>query len=1027
MLTHFDSIHGHCEGIELGRFVAGWVFNDEHDGYCRISVQTPDGTPIASGLAQHKRPDLECLGLGRTNFAFRIPVKLRSNIQYLHVYADDVELPGSPLRIGPAQFDAWVSVHGGVVLGQVCERVIGGLPPMVHVEDQFGRVIAEGMATCPSTLIKDIPTNYDFKIPLYANCFGIEELELFIFANKVLIQRARAATSLRGYLDYVDKTRVSGWLLSPDASEHRFKIDVFCNEERIGYGVCDHPRQDLLESFPVNSESGFDIPIKWPSDMSGTALLSLRLSGSNTELFDGPFLLTERAEAIIAARNVAARIREEGRFSVVERSIVERALAEAIATRRSGPPIICERANVSRAPLVLGRRLNVIIPIYRGVEITEACIESVLATRNASRDAVVLVNDRSPEAGMSSMLKRFERLPNVFVLHNVENLGFVGAVNRGLNYCPDGHCVLLNSDTRVFPGIWDEFEKIIAENPSAGTITAFSNNATIFSYPHPNLARAEPLDDISWEDLAAEALARNGGRILDAPSGHGFCMLVRREVLDRIGHLDVRFGRGYGEENDLCQRAADIGWRNVVACGVFVEHRESVSFQSEKASLLTQNLKLLHSMYPEYTGIVMDHERSDPLRMARWPLDSLRLRRAREAGGSFALVFRHSLGGGTDVAINDLECAYGYEGRTRLTLTFRHDGFRELTCEAMNIFALFSPFENAQFFNLLDDAAVDLLLIHQLLGADESFIRDLTSWARQRNDLRMVFHIHDFYALCPRVTMFNAAGRFCAASESETCVRCVEMGGKHPSNRISLPSGEHRRIFGDLMRACAQIIAPSQDTLTWTQRIFPDQAITARPHPDTGSVFPNVIRRGDPNHIIVLGGIGQEKGSGRLREIAIDARMKFPHIHFHVIWYTNIDEELDRIGNISISGPYKRDELELLVGRANGLVALFLHEWPETFSYTLSEAWSLGLWPLVPNLGAPAERVRERGFGTVLPAITAETIDNELKGARWLQLDAGHLGQNYTSSSFSPRAESTGAAHERSGPQHQMRTTVVGR
>jgi hypothetical protein len=46
---------------------------------------------------------------------------------------------------------------------------------------------------------------------------------------------------------------------------------------------------------------------------------------------------------------------------------------------------------------------------------------------------------------------------------------------------------------------------------------------------------------------------------------------------------------------------------------------------------------------------------------------------------------------------------------------------------------------------------------------------------------------------------------------------------------------------------------------------------------------------------------------------------------------------------------------------------LFLHGWPETFSYTLSEAVAHGLIPLVPDIGAPAARVRAADFGVVFP------------------------------------------------------------
>ena len=117
------------------------------------------------------------------------------------------------------------------------------------------------------------------------------------------------------------------------------------------------------------------------------------------------------------------------------------------------------------------------------------------------------------------------------------------------------------------------------------------------------------------------ALRDNAGAMIDVPTGHGFCMLVKRELLDRIGPFNEVFGRGYGEENDFCCKAADLGYRNVAAAGVFVEHRETVSFGSEKQALLKTNLSQLATFFPEYTRIVMDYERCDDLRRARWALD----------------------------------------------------------------------------------------------------------------------------------------------------------------------------------------------------------------------------------------------------------------------------------------------------------------------------------------------------------------------------------------------------------------------
>jgi hypothetical protein len=95
--------------------------------------------------------------------------------------------------------------------------------------------------------------------------------------------------------------------------------------------------------------------------------------------------------------------------------------------------------------------------------------------------------------------------------------------------------------------------------------------------------------------------------------------------------------------------------------------------------------------------------------------------------------------------------------------------------------------------------------------------------------------------------------------------------------------------------------------------------------------------------------------------------MSHPGLSFRVIGYTSLDAELLAVGNVTITGAYGTEMLPVLVAQARGALALFLHEWPETYSYTLSEALSHGFVPLVPDIGAPAGRVKAMQFGVVYP------------------------------------------------------------
>ncbi len=74
-------------------------------------------------------------------------------------------------------------------------------------------------------------------------------------------------------------------------------------------------------------------------------------------------------------------------------------------------------------------------------------------------------------------------------------------------------------------------------------------------------------------------------------------------------------------------------------------------------------------------------------------------------------------------------------------------------------------------------------------------------------------------------------------------------------------------------------------------------------------------------------------------------------------------------------GRYDAADLPALLERYRVALVLYPSAGPETFSYTLSEAWASGRPVLVPPIGALEERVRDSGAGWVLT--DAEWRDEE--------------------------------------------------
>jgi GT2 family glycosyltransferase len=894
---------------------------------------------------------------------------------------DDVAPKSARLPVNAVNFDGRFEIREGDAVGWVTGHRLEIRPIDLVIMDQFDRNIGQGLLDAASGQSESLFNPIHFRIPLNDACFSGQELRLTARANGVSFATSTCKLGLTGTLEFLSESRCSGWLFSPDAPSRSFDIEILRNGNRVAVARADMDRADVTAVFPNAIAPGFDTEL--PSDVflsSELAAISLRLVGSDSELLDGPYIIGTRTAVVNVARSVVRHslIAAPGATDI-EIAILRAAIADFLKIHRKDQTFLLRTAALRAHHVPNSTRINIVIPIYRDVKVTRACIESVLACRNAITDRVLLINDCSPDAEMPSLLELFAHKPNVFVINNEINRGFVGSVNRAISFRTDGDVLVLNSDTEVYPGGLDEICRIAKSGADIGTVTAISNNATIFSYPHMKL-RVPALEDMTWPQIAAIALERNSGLAIDVPTGHGFCLLLKRELLSTIGQFDAAFGRGYGEENDFCARGADLGYRNVAAGGAFVLHRESISFgEDDKSRQLAANLPILQARYPEYTPLIMDYERTDDLRRMRWAIDIQRLVAARSAGQRLTLVVTNQLGGGTARAIRDLGKLLDTGGRDTITLECRTDGFMEVHGNRPLLRAQFAPGEDDFLFSLLSAAGFDLILVHQVLGFPSATIRRLGLWAR---DYKSVFYAHDYYSLCPRVTMVDAVGHFCDVAPVEVCDRCVVHGGAHKSAHASMLTAlNHRELFKEFLGAFRHIVSPSQSAANYLRRGFPDLQITVVPHPEPPVAFPAAARTGTCDEVLLLGAINADKGSGTLLELARRAQLLQPNLRFRVIGHTDIDRQLAAVGNVIITGPYKPNDLDARIHVARGRLALFLQGWPETYSYTLSEVVRYGFIPLVPDIGAPAERVRATGFGVVFSfPIDVDEVLNTIDG-----------------------------------------------
>jgi len=269
----------------------------------------------------------------------------------------------------------------------------------------------------------------------------------------------------------------------------------------------------------------------------------------------------------------------------------------------------------------------VVIPVYRGLAETRACVESVLAAETRTPAEIVVVDDASPEPALREWVRALAASGQVRLVSHAENRGFVAAANAGMALARGRDVVLLNSDTEVASGWLDRLRAHATRDATIGTVTPFSTNATICSYPRTLADNPMPRGE-DTASLDAAFAAANAGRCHEIPTGVGFCLLIAGRCLDAVGTFDAqRYGTGYGEEVDFCMRAARAGFRNVAAGDVFVRHVGEVSFGSTGTSRRAAAQETVDRLYPEFQQRLRAFLPADPLRALRRRADLHRLRR----------------------------------------------------------------------------------------------------------------------------------------------------------------------------------------------------------------------------------------------------------------------------------------------------------------------------------------------------------------------------------------------------------------
>jgi GT2 family glycosyltransferase len=223
---------------------------------------------------------------------------------------------------------------------------------------------------------------------------------------------------------------------------------------------------------------------------------------------------------------------------------------------------------------------SIIIPTFNQLKYLKNCIESIW--RYTLQPYELIIIDNGSKDGTAAYLKsltgrvRYKIFP--------ENLGFAGGVNQGLMMAKGTTIVILNNDTLLTTNWLSNLLMCVNSAPSiglVGPVTNFLSNDQKIAVNYKSTRE--------MQRFARSYNQANPERWRRSKTIMGFCLMLKRDVLMKVGYMDEGYIIGTCEDVDYYLRIRLMGLELVIAEDTFIHHYGSVTMRSFKDASVYNN------------------------------------------------------------------------------------------------------------------------------------------------------------------------------------------------------------------------------------------------------------------------------------------------------------------------------------------------------------------------------------------------------------------------------------------------------
>lgn len=250
--------------------------------------------------------------------------------------------------------------------------------------------------------------------------------------------------------------------------------------------------------------------------------------------------------------------------------------------------------------------LDVVITTAGRFDLLEQCLDALQKSVNAPPYKVTLIDNGSDSE---------ERIKNSAIFDDEydipfetkrfpQNLGFPQAANEGAKMGSAPLIMFLSDDVLVKPDTLQRVFDAFAD-PQIGVMgikLLFPEDSTQPNRPagkvqHIGLClniRGEPIHPlVGWSPDHPKTMISQ-----DVWAVTGACLTVRRELFDRAGKFDLKYGKGTYEDVTLCLRVRQLGFRIKMLADAIAYHHVGATIEKRKEGFpLGQNLQLFRAEF----------------------------------------------------------------------------------------------------------------------------------------------------------------------------------------------------------------------------------------------------------------------------------------------------------------------------------------------------------------------------------------------------------------------------------------------